>query len=315
MKNIGLFGILFLLFWAIPFPIIMYNGLSTFSEGSSPTWALAWLGISLLLSVNLLRILFIRLVSGRFTIIRRLNDLMQNGEIKDAKIIQCTSMPPEFPGVDKYRLNLELKSFVGTTINETMDINDGTPLLHSFDTGKTIKVRIDKTLKNVPYLQLDGAHYNGPNKRGLFIGSILWAICGAIIAWYYYYSYQHENNGTGWRFLVWDHPLVLCPLLLTGMMLLLSRARLSKNQLQHKYYGYETQAQVISTSQTGVYINDQPQVRFNLQYTDRSNRPVNVSFTKTISVLDTALVQQKTFDIFYLENDPQNICLASDLRS
>ena len=90
-------------------------------------------------------------------------------------------------------------------------------------------------------------------------------------------------------------------------------ARLTKNQLQHKYYGYETQAQVVSAAQTGTYINNQPVVRFNLQYSDKNNKNYNASFTKTIGVLDTAMAQQKTMDIFYLANDPTNMCLASDL--
>ncbi|WP_158991628.1 hypothetical protein [Mucilaginibacter sp. L196] len=313
MKTTGLFGLLFLLFWAIPFPMIMYYNLSMFSDGSTPVMAFMWLGVSLLLSILLLRALFNSLILGRFIAIRRLNNLMQNGELKTAKIIQNTALAPDTTGMNKYRLVMELQNFVGTTIHETMDMNDNNPVLHRFDTGKTIKLRVDKTLKNVPYLQLDGAQYNGPTTRGLAIGSILWLFCASIIAGYYMYSYNRENNGTGWRFLVWDHPLVLCPLILMGITLFLRRGKFTKNQLQHKYYGYETQAQVVAASQTGVYINNRPQVRFDLQYTDHNNKLNSVSFKKTIGILDTGLVQQKTIDIFYLGSDPQNICLASEL--
>lgn len=312
MKRIGLFGIVFLLFWAIPFPMFMYYNLSTFSDGSKPLMAFVWLGIAMLLSFLLLRALFNRLIMGRFIAIRNLNNLMQNGDIKNAKIIQSNLMTPEYPGVSKYKLVLELQNFVGTTIQEVMYLNDSTPELHSFDKGKTIKLRIDRSLKNVPYIQLDGAHYNGPNARGLILSSLIWLIAAVIIAGYYIYSYQHQNNGTGWRFLEWDHPLIISQAILLGFTFL-KGGRLTKNQLQHKYYGYETQAQVISASQNGVYINNQPQVRFDLQYTDKNNRLNNVSITKTLGVLDMGLAQQKTMDIFYLENDPQNICLASDL--
>ena len=315
MKTTGLFGLLFLLFWAIPFPMIMYYNLSMFSDGSTPVMAFVWLGISLLLSIVLLRALFNRLVLGRFIAIRRLNNLMQNGELKSAKITQSTLLAPDASGMTKYRLVMELQNFVGTTVHETMDMNDDNPALHRFDTGKTIKLKFDKTLKNVPYLQLDGAQYNGPTTRGLVIGFLIWLVIAAIMAGYYMYSYQHENNGTGWRFLVWDHPLVICPLILLGITFFLRGGKLTKNQLQHKYYGYETQAQVIGASQTGVYINKQPQVRFDLQYTDHNNRLNSVSFTKTMGILDAGLAQQKTIDIFYLDNDPQNICIASELNT
>jgi hypothetical protein len=315
MKTTGLFGLLFLLFWAIPFPMIMYYNLSIFSDGSTPVMAFIWLGISLLLSIVLLRALFNRLVLGRFIAIRRLNNLMQNGELKSAKITQSTQLAPDASGLTKYRLVMELQNFVGTTVHETMDMNDDNPALHRFDTGKTIKLRIDKTLKNVPYLQLDGAQYNGPTTRGLVIGFLIWLVIAAIMAGYYIYSYQRENNGTGWRFLVWDHPLVICPLILLGITFFLRGGKLTKNQLQHKYYGYETQAQVIGASQTGVYINNQPQVRFDLQYTDHHGKLNSVSFKKTMGILDAGLAQQKNIDIFYLDNDPQNICLASELNT
>jgi hypothetical protein len=314
MKRFGVFGVLFLLFWAIPFPMFMYYTTSVFSSGSSPLMAFVWLGIALLFSTILLAGLFKRIVLGRFIAIRKLNNLMQNGDLKNATIVQSTLMPAEFPGVSKYKLLLELQSFVGTTIREIMYLNDSKPELHTFETGKTIKVRIDKSLTNVPYIQLDGAHYNGPKIKGILIGGTLWVIAAAIIGGYYVYAYQHQNNGTGWRFLEWNHPLIISQGILIILGYVFRGGQLSKNQLQHKYYGYETQAQVISTEQTGVYINNQPQVRFNLQFTDKNKQVNNVSIKKTIGILNTALVQQKTMDIFYLAEDPQNICLATELE-
>ena len=174
MKIGGLFSILFLLFWAIPFPMLMYYNLSVFSDGSSPQMALVWLAVALLLSGLLLWTLFKRLILVRYIAINNLNNLMQNGDVKSAKIIQSTPLTPEFAGINKYQLTLELQNFVGTTIRETMNLNDSKPELHSFDTGKTIKLRIDKTLKNVPYIQLDGAHYNKATPRGLILGGLLW---------------------------------------------------------------------------------------------------------------------------------------------
>ena len=178
---------------------------------------------------------------------------MQNGDVKSAKIIQSTPLTPEFAGINKYQLTLELQNFVGTTIRETMNLNDSKPELHSFDTGKTIKLRIDKTLKNVPYINLM-VPIIIKQPRGGYLGGLLWVIAACIIGGYYVYSYQHQNNGTGWRFLEWDHPLIISQAILFAMGYFLRGARLTKNQLQHKYYGYETQAQVVSAAQTGTYI-------------------------------------------------------------
>jgi hypothetical protein len=315
MKNLSLFWWLFLFFWAVPFPMIMYYPMSSMSAGSPPMWAFIWLGLSLILWILLLRAIFRGIVLKPFSARQNLANLMKNGDLLNAKIISSTKLQQEIPGIDKYQLGLELQNFVGTPIHETINLNDNNPLINRFTVGKTIQLRIDKTLKNVPYLQMDGAHYDAPSPKSLIGGTIIWLFIVAIVAGYYVYAYQHQNNGTGWRFLVFWHPLVLSPLILLAMSFFSGGGKLSKNQLQHKYYGLKTTANVISVSQTGVYVNNQPQVKFELQYTDRSNRLISVTFTKIISLLNVGISQQKAIDIFYLQNDPQNICLASDLES
>ncbi len=310
----GLFALLFLLFWAVPFPMIMYYGGANYNDGSSPAWAFTWLALSVLFCLLLIYSTFRGLVLSRYIAINKLKNLMQNGELKNSKIIKSTPLPSEYPGVNKYELLLELKNFVGTTITEKVNINESDPVLHRFEAGKTLALRIDKSLKNVPYLQVDGAHYNPPNPRGLILGSVFWIIICGIIGWYFSFAYQHENNGTGWRFLVWYHPLILCPLILLCISFFFRSGRLSKNQLMHKYYGYDVQAQVVSVAQTGVYINDQPQVRFNLSFTDCNNQLVNTSITKTLGILDAPMAQQKTLDIFYLSSNHNDVCLAADLN-
>ncbi|MGZ3872201.1 MAG: hypothetical protein ACXVJD_04755 [Mucilaginibacter sp.] len=315
MSKMRIFGITFLLFGAVLFPmVIYYSNAPGYSEESSGNASLVWLGVSVILWSALLYQLFYWLVTGRVIVVRRLSNLMKNGELKDAKIIRSTLINPEFAGVDRYRLNLELQNFAGATINDTMDINDSRPFLRNFDAGKTIKVRIDKTLKNVPYLQIEGAHYKKQPVSGPLTGALIWALCVTIVAGYYMYSYQHENNCAGWSFLVWYHPLIICPLILLALTYLFRTKRLKYDHLQYKYYGFKTQAQVIKTSKSGMDINYDPEVRFDLRYTGRNGKTVNASVTKTIGVFEAAMLQQKTMDIVYLENDPKNIRLASDLE-
>jgi hypothetical protein len=314
MKRTGIFGLVFLLFWAIPFPMIMYYPMAGMSAGSTPIWAFIWLGISITGSLLLLRALFKSLVLSRLIMSRNLNNLMQHGELKTATIISATPLPQDFPGVNKFQLRLELQNFVGTTIHEMISVNEQHPLENRYQPGKKIQLRVDKSLKNIPYLQVDGAHYQKQDPAAMFVGAACWLFLLAVIVGYYIFSYWHENNGTGWRFLIWHHPLVLSPLILLVITFFTKGGLLTQNQLQHKYFGYKTDARVVSVAQTGVYINEQPQVRFDLQYTDSKNRLINVNFKKTIGILDTDLTRQSTFPIFYLESDPQNICLANELE-
>lgn len=314
MKPVSLFWIIFMLFWAIPFPMLMYyNGFENMSS-SAPVWALVWLGVSLLFWILLLIRFFRKLVLRRYTSKSNLSNLMQSGDLKTATITQSVLAAPEYPGINKYDLTLEFKNFVGTTIHDTLSINDSHPELNKYQKGKTLQIRIDKSLQNTPYIQVDGAHYNAPKANNIIMAAFWWLVMVAIVAWYYYFAYEHQSNGMGWRFLVWYHPLLICPVILRFVSIFFTGTKYSSNQLKHKYYGYRTTADLLSAAQTGTYINEQPQVRFNLQYTDHNNRQQTASFTKVISLLDVGMTKEKHIDIFYLQDAPGDISLASDIE-
>src|SRR5439155_17483096 len=126
------------------------------------------------------------------------------------------------------------------------------------------------------------------------------------------YSYMLENHGRGWRFMAFYHPLVLCPLIL-----LVSRIGLGKllklfigspeNVLQLKYYGLRTDAQIVSAEQTGTYINEQPQVRFELRYQDNLGKTHTASLKKIVPLLDLGMTKQEFVPVFYLKENPQQV--------
>lgn len=313
MRILSLFGTLFLFFWAVPFPMLMYYN-TGFATGSSPTLALVWLGLSVLVWGYLMYRLFNALVLGRVHTIQHLNNLMTNGQLVKATIVNALPMPEEVKGINKYQLTVSFPNFVGTQIEEKILINDKHPDLHRYENGKTLDLRVDKKLKNDPHLQVDGAHYTKAPGRTFITTTVVWLIAVGIVVWYYIFSYHHESAGSGWRFMVFYHPLLLCPLIMLVLNYFFGGKKLTRNQLQHKYYGYKTQAHVISAVQTGVYINQQPQVRFNLQFTDHNGQLQQAAFTRTIGVLDTNFAQQKDMDVFYLQNNPQDVCLARDIQ-
>jgi len=87
-----------------------------------------------------------------------------------------------------------------------------------------------------------------------------------------------------------------------------------QNAVRLKFYGKKTLARLLSAKQTGTYINEQPQVKFELAYDDEKGRTHQVSFKKVISLLEVGITQQEQIAIFYLEDDPQRIALVSDLE-
>jgi hypothetical protein len=120
-----------------------------------------------------------------------------------------------------------------------------------------------------------------------------------------------EGDSKHWNFLSIFHPLVISPAFI-HLFKSFFFGSISRKSLRVKYYGIRTTAKTIEVSQTGTQINDQPVVKFVLEYTDSSGKSRIGSLTKIVSLLDLASVKQPTMDIFYEKDNPENIALVSD---
>ncbi|MGV3761017.1 hypothetical protein [Parapedobacter sp.] len=145
-----------------------------------------------------------------------------------------------------------------------------------------------------------------------------WLLLVGAVAGYYVFSYRYEHRGTGWRFLTYYHPLVICPITLWGTRWLFSGglSGLFSDQsdlLRLKYCGYRAEARLLGATQTGTYINEQPQVRFELEYEDANGTTHRASFKKIVSLLAMDIVRSETIPIFYLADQPQTVAFAADL--
>lgn len=316
------FWLIYMLFFAVPFPMLIYYnteyGIVDENGGTRPWLALALLAISVVLWLILIQGWFRRWIILPFIMRRNILRLLKEGVRKDARIKSSKELPAAGKDVETREIVCSLPNFVGTEITEQLEVNDTKPELHRYEEGKTIQLLIDDKLKAVPHLTLDGVTVG--MRAGRLITSLLaWLLITAAIAGYYVYSYQLENHGRGWRFLEFYHPLVLCP-----FILLVGRISFGKlinlfiggpgNGLQLKYYGIRTDAQIVSAEQTGTYINDQPQVRFELRYQDNLGKTHTASLKKIVPLLDLNITKQESIPVFYLKEDPKQVAFASDIE-
>ncbi|QJB40572.1 hypothetical protein HF324_23140 [Chitinophaga oryzae] len=72
-------------------------------------------------------------------------------------------------------------------------------------------------------------------------------------------------------------------------------------------------AEVVSASQTGTYINEQPQVKFELRYKDEYGKTYNTELKKIVSLIDLGMTRQETVSVFYLKDKPSEVAFADDL--
>lgn len=309
----------YVLFFAIPFPMIIYynTGYGNEGEGTSPWLALFYLLLSVILWGYLLQSWLRSWVFGPFRSRRDIKYLLREGVRKDATILKSRKTGTGRKGYSLQGLTVSFHNFSGTNITETLQIVDSKPGERRFEEGRTIGLRIDERLKTRPLLVFEDTKVsvNGAAVFGLFLA---WLLILAAVLCYYGYSYILENNGAGWRFLKFYHPLLLCPLILIGTRFGLRRigrilTGTPENSRELKYRGVRTTAKVTSAVQTGTYINNQPQVRFELGYLDDSGHSHAASLKKIVPLIDMGITKMSTVPIFYLKNKPGQVAFASDL--
>lgn len=315
-----------MLFFMIPFPMLFEYGPmmadpdSELLKESSPTQAFSYLFIGFALWL-ILAIFYFRQFVKPLLVKGNIQRIKESGVLRRATILskEIQKSKKEY---DELALEITLKNLSGSTIKIPYIVSDKRPELNRFAPGKTLILRLDPNVKS-PYLIPDEA-VTGVNKAflapkiGIFISIILFAF-GYLI-----FSYWLQSHGRGWRFLHLWHPWLTIPffcLLFSGMFRYISAAYpgagslfgfSSSKHLPYIFKGKLTKAQVIKTEQTGTYINEQPQVRFRLKYTDEVGRSYTTTLKEIVSLLELSSVNKPYRMILYLPDTPTDAIFAED---
>lgn len=323
-RGFGIFWILFMLFFAVPFPMILYYNIKDAEppllHETNPWLAVGLLGLSVLLWSMMLLSWFYQWVVVNFIAKRNVIYLAKHGVRRKAEILKAVQISKPGSRYDTYELVLSFKNLVNTDIIHKAAVNDSKPQQRRFEKGKTVEILIDKEVKRVPYFIFAGTEAS-IHILTVFLITMGWLALVTLVVWYYIYSYQTESNGMGWRFIAYWHPLLLCPAILMFYKLIffyfISRIFNGKKgePEQIKFKGIRTTANLISADQTGTFINEQPMVLFQLEFVDEQNQTHRAEIKKIVNLLDLSSVRQQTADIFYLKENPDRIAFAEDLEN
>lgn len=319
-----IFWTIYSLFFAIPFPMIIYYSTNNTDDikslnDSDPWLSLGILVASILLWLAVLVVFYQKWVLIYFNYKKNIEYLKREGEPREARILSVKKLSQAGAKMDSYELELSFKNLVGTEIQQKAGVNDSKPFERRYEVGKKVELLIDKELKRIPYFIFSGvtAKIKTPI---VLLRSLGWLALVAILAGYYVYAYQSESHGFGWRFMSFGHPLVVCPLVLLFYRVLVDLfvnklgGDYKDNTPLIKFKGIRTNARLISTSQTGTYINEQPMIHFELEYTDDKQQKHNGHIKKVVNLLDLNSIKVEYVEIFYLKSDPKRIAFASDLN-
>lgn len=319
-----IFWTLYSLFFAIPFPMIIYYSTSNLDDIKSLTQSNPWLSIgffaaSIIMWLVVLVVFYQKWVLNVFTSKKNIEHLKKEGEPREARILSVNKLSPAIAKMDTYELRLSFKNLVGTEIVQKTGVNDSKPFERRYEIGKKVMLLIDKEMKRIPYFIFSGTVVE-INKTVVLWRTLGWLALVVVLAGYYVYAYQSESHGMGWRFMSFGHPLIVCPLILLFYRILVDlvvnklAGDYKDNTPLIKFKGLRTNARLISASQTGTYINEQPMIRFELEYTDDQQQKHNGNIKKVVNLLDLNSIKVEYMEIFYLKSDPKRIAFASDLN-
>jgi hypothetical protein len=318
-----LFGKLYMLFFAIPFPIIMYYGINSEYDISNLKDRNPWLALGVLLASIILWLIVLltylhNWIFRTFIIKQNIERLKKEGIRREAKILSAVAVPAPSAKYSTYELSLSFKNLVGTDIIQKTGVNDSKPHEHRFEAGKSVDLLIDKDVQGTPYFILASLQ-TALHKIYMALVLIGWFAIVALVTGYYVYAYQSESFGTGWQFIGFGHPLIVCPFVLLFYIVFLKYVigrvgQSSNHDALIKFKGISTTAKVLNVSQTGVFINQQPQVSFELEYTDHQYHTHRKSLKKVVNLLDLDMIKKENIDIFYLKENPKQIAFTTDLN-
>lgn len=243
-------------------------------------------------------------------------EILRHGIRLDGKILESKILNSSHQSMEKRELTLSLQNMKDEPILHKMELLDSKPHQHRFEEGNSVAIRVDSGFTKIPYWVLEGIQAK-INYR-LFV---IWVLSLIAIIGYFFVVYNLESNGQGWQFFSFWHPLMISAVSIYffgGIFYLIFTKILGKfkgkNGIKLKFAGRKTMAKILNVSQTGTYINNQPQVKFNLEYTDHLGRKHLAEMKKIVSLLDVGNVNQQTEkEIFFLEEDPTEIAFAEDL--
>lgn len=323
MRFFKYFWILFFLYFIFVHPAIIYYG-TDFQDVNlsrvNPKESFVYLALSVVLWSSIFGFSFYLLMKYSFIKQKNISQIIKTGVRLPARIIEVRPLTSVNKKIESKTVLLEFDNLEGERVWQKMDINDSRPLESRFEVGKTLYLRVDENLKRSPFFVLEDIR----TKINL-IPYIVWIVFLLGVLYYYNYSYDLENAGYGWRFLSFSHPLISSAgflILFSGIFylifkfLILKKLNIGKESVILKFRGLKAYAKIIRAEQTGTYINEQPEIQFDIEFTDYTGNMHRTKIRKIVSLVDVGSVKLETEkEIFYDKRNPDSVMFEEDINS
>ncbi|MEJ5105732.1 MULTISPECIES: hypothetical protein [Chryseobacterium] len=316
MKFMIIFWTLYMLVFCIPFPIFLYIMIEEVSTEPRNSLAVSYgyLGFSIFIWIYVLFFLINNLMVKTLKEKKRISHIMQNGIPRNAEIIdyKLVKYNPK-TNMNMIHIVLSFQNLRNVPIRQEMMFYDTKPQEKRFEKGKAVKVLLNPLPSKEPYFILRGMQtkfkINNLTIRLVFIAFMIVYIIGL-----YSYFYSRESFDFGWRFLTFVHPIILSGIIFLVTVLIVSYivGKFVKNKKDEQilFAGRDAEAQLISVNETGLTVNDQPQLIFQVSFKDFRGNEHIATYKTIVSLLNLSSVPKTgTVEIMYDENDPKKIMI------
>lgn len=320
MKLMIIFWGAFLFFFCVPFPILIY--MMTEELATEPRNSLAvsygFLGFSLLIWGYVIIFFIHKLFITTFKEKNTIQSILWNGIPREAEIIDYKLLKyiPE-THMNVIQIVLSFPNLSNALIEHEMMFHDSKPQEKRFDVGNKVKVLLNPKVSQEPYFILSDQKV-GFNTSGMMLRiAFLVLLLGYVIGLYSYF-YWRESFDFGWRFMTFMHPIIFSGVMTIIYVLIFQFifGKYFKNEKDERlmFTGRNAEAHIISVSQTGLTVNDQPQIMFQVSFKDFKGTEHITVYKKIVSLLNlSSIPKQGTVEIMYDENDPKKIIIPKGI--
>ncbi|MFS4471172.1 hypothetical protein [Chryseobacterium sp. T20] len=320
MKLMIIFWGAFLFFFCVPFPILIYMMAEELATEPRNSLAVSYgfLGFSLLIWGYVIIFFINKLFITTFKEKNTIQSILRNGIPREAKIIDYKLLKyiPE-THMNVIQIVLSFPNLSNTLIEHEMMFHDSKPQEKRFDVGNKVKVLLNPKVSQEPYFILSDQKV-GFNTSGMMLRIAFLVLLIAYVVGLYSYFYWRESFDFGWRFMTFMHPIIFSGVMTIIYVLIfqLIFSKFFKNKKEERilFSGRNAEAHIISVSQTGLTVNDQPQIMFQVSFKDFRGTEHIAIYKKIVSLLKlSSIPKQGTIEIMYDENDPKKIMIPKGI--
>lgn len=241
-------------------------------------------------------------------------DVQKNGKLTTATVLDFDVLK-ESNDEKTINLNLEFTNFAGTKVDASLPINDTKPHERRFELGNSVNIRLNNKRKNisVPFMFDTGTvEKKKTGEMGLFYFSIVYAVLVFIV------NHMIWSDGDGWRWVTFIHPWVWIPLAAIFIFRLFDKVSGLGSQVDDAtenellLHGVRTEGEIITATQTGMYINEQPQMRIRIRFKDQFGKQHTVEKKQIVLLNEMHLYKSGSKTVLYLPDNPEIMMMLDE---